>query len=364
MTEQDFPFEAFSVGEPQAKDVPDTSFVNEFNDPETPPAADQVVADVEDPTLANTDHPAPEPANGDQNEPPAPTGDPAVDTINKAEYEKVLAEKAEIEAKLAEMKSADLDENSKKIYDYIREGKLSELKEFLDIQTQDFASKSQTELLKDYLKASNPEWSNDDIDDVLSSKYGLGLDEDLLSDQDKRAYSRELKADAKKALEFFESKKANVSLPDLNPKVEAPVGPSPEEIQADLNRWDTSVTESLKDFQKLSIALKENEQFDFAVDEKTATELTEDLKALGRDVSVFFKPYIQDGKINSRKLAEDMAFLKNKESIVRSAVVAQVAKAQEDWLKSVKNTNLSPGSTAPVVQAKDDTADFIANNIF
>lgn len=359
MTEQDFPFEAFPEGGAQTLDAStDTSFVNEFADPTPPATPDQGTPNEENPTPAASQDAT------DPNTPPAPTGDPATDVVNKEAYEKVVQEKAEIEAKLAEMSQAQLDENSKKIYDYIREGKLSELKNFLDIQTQDFSAKPQDLLLRDYLKAENPEWSDDDVSDVLSSKYGLGLDEELMTDQEKRAYSRQLNADAKKALEFFEAKKAEISLPDLNPKVEQPAGPTAEEIAAQAEAWDTSVVESLKGFDKLSIAIKDNEQFDFAVDETTSTQLVEDLKTLGRDVTVFFKPYINEGKIDSRKLAEDMAFIRNKEAIIRSAVTTQVAKAQENWLKGMKNTTLTPGSTAPVVQAKDDTADFIANNIF
>lgn len=360
MTEPEFPFDAFSEGDNQTPDASkDVSFVNEFSDPATPATPDQGVPASTEPTSTEGNPPA-----ADPNTPPAPTGDPATDVVNKEMYEKVVAEKADIEAKLAEMTPAQMDENSKRIYDYIREGKLSELKDFLDLQAQDFKSKPQDELLREFLIAENPDWTNEDIDDVLSSKYGLGLDEDLLTDQEKRAYERQLKADAKKALEFFESKKAEISLPDLNPKVEQPIGQTPEEIAAQAEAWDNSVVESLKGFDKLSIAIKDNEQFDFAVDAETATQLTEDLKTLGRDITVFFKPYIKEGKIDSRRLAEDMAFLRNKEAVVRSAVVAQVAKAQDNWLKGIKNTNLQPNTNAPVVQAKDDTADFIATNIY
>ncbi len=358
MTEPEFPFEAFSEGEAQTSSAStDVSFLNEFADSAAEAKPDQGDSSAESNSATSS-------SEDSTNNPPAPTGDAATDAINKEEYERVLREKAEIEAKLAEIPNLEMDENSKKIYDYIKEGKLSELKEFLDLQTQDFASKPQDELLRQYLKAENPDWSSEDIDDVLSSKYGLGLDEELLTDQEKRAFDRQLKADAKKALEFFESKKAQISLPDLNPKTELPEGPSEEEIAAQAEAWDSSVVESLKGFDKLSISIKDNEQFEFSIDEKTATQLTEDLKALGRDITVFFKPYIKEGKIDSRKLAEDMAFLRNKEAVVRSAVVAQVAKAQENWLKGIKNTNFQPNTNAPVVQAKDDTADFIANNIY
>lgn len=359
MTEQDFPFEAFSEGGSQPADASaDVSFINEFSDPVEPVVPDQGEPISTDPPPTEGNPPAAEP-----NTPPAPSGEPVVDVINKQAYEKIVAEKAEIEAKLAEMTPAQMDENSKKIYDYIREGKLSELKSFLDLQTQDFGSKPQDELLRDFLIAQNPDWSNEDIDDVLLSKYGLGLDEDLMTDQEKRAYDRQLKADAKKALEFFESKKAQITLPDLNPKEEQPAGPTPEEISAQAEAWDNSVVESLKGFDKISIAIKDNEQFDFAVDADSATQLTEYLKTLGRDITVFFKTYINEGKIDSRKLAEDMAFLRNKEAVIRSAITTQVAKAQENWLRNTKNTQLTPQTNAPVVQAKDDIADFIVNNI-
>jgi hypothetical protein len=266
------------------------------------------------------------------------------------------------------MSQSDLDENSKVIYDYIREGKLKELNDFLSVQTQDYSSKSQDQLVAEFLKAQNPEWTTEDIEDEMSSTYGLGLDEDLLTDQERRAYGRKLKADAKEALQFFESKKSEIKLPNLNPKSNEPVIDQ-EALQAQAEEaykaWESSVSESMKDFNKISIALRENEQFDFAVGEDVSNSLIEDMKMLGKDVSVFFKPYIsEDGKVNARKLAEDMTFLRNKEAIVRSAVTQQVAKAQDDWLKGIKNTQMSPNPSAPVIQKNDDIADFIANKLF
>lgn len=355
----DFPFEAFNVTGTQTTDAStDTSFLNEFKESaESVPHETEQVEGTQPTTEANQT-------------PTTPEQELVNEVVNKSDYEKVIAEKAELESKLTSMSQSDLDENSKVIYDYIREGKLKELNDFLSVQTQDYSSKSQDQLVAEFLKAQNPEWTTEDIEDEMSSTYGLGLDEELLTDQEKRAYGRKLKADAKEALQFFESKKSEIKLPDLNPKA---VSNEPVIDQAELQaqaeeanrQWESSVSESMKDFNKISIALRENEQFDFAVGEDVMNPLIEDMKMLGKDVSVFFKPYIsEDGKVNARKLAEDMAFLRNKEAIVRSAVTQQVAKAQDDWLKGIKNTQMSPNPSAPVIQKNDDIADFIANKLF
>jgi hypothetical protein len=356
----DFPFEAFNETGAQTTDAStDTSFLNEFNQSEESVPHETEQVEVTQPTTETTQTPT------------TPEQELVNEVVNKSDYEKVIAEKAELESKLSSMSQSDLDENSKVIYDYIREGKLKELNDFLSVQTQDYSSKSQDQLVAEYLKAQNPEWTTEDIEDEMSSTYGLGLDEDLLTDQEKRAYSRKLKADAKEALQFFESKKSEIKLPNLNPVSNEPVLElkNQEELQAQAEEayklWESSVSESMKDFNKISIALKENEQFDFAVGEDVANPLIEDMKMLGKDISVFFKPYIsEDGKVNARKLAEDMAFLRNKEAIVRSAVTQQVAKAQDDWLKGIKNTQMSPNPSAPVIQKNDDIADFIANKLF
>ena len=353
----DFPFEAFEESIAQTTDAStDTSFLNEFKESteSVPHETEQV--EVTQPTTETTQTPT------------TPEQELVNEVVNKSDYEKVIAEKAELESKLTSMSQSDLDENSKVIYDYIREGKLKELNDFLSVQTQDYSSKAQDQLVAEYLKAQNPEWTTEDIEDEMSSTYGLGLDEELLTDQEKRAYGRKLKADAKEALQFFESKKSEIKLPDLNPKSNEPVIDQ-EALQAQADEaykaWESSVSESMKDFNKISIALRENEQFDFAVGEDVSNPLIEDMKMLGKDVSVFFKPYIsEDGKVNARKLAEDMAFLRNKEAIVRSAVTQQVAKAQDDWLKGIKNTQMSPNPSAPVIQKTDDLADFIANKLF
>lgn len=355
----DFPFEAFNEIGAQTTDAStDTSFLNEFNQSEESVPHETEQVEVTQPTTETTQTPT------------TPEQELVNEVVNKSDYEKVIAEKAELESKLASMSQSDLDENSKVIYDYIREGKLKELNDFLSVQTQDYSSKSQDQLVAEYLKAQNPEWTTEDIEDEMSSTYGLGLDEELLTDQEKRAYNRKLKADAKEALQFFESKKSEIKLPDLNPTSNQPATViDPGELQAQAEEayklWESSVSESMKDFNKISIALRENEQFDFAVGEDVSNPLIEDMKMLGKDISVFFKPYIsEDGKVNARKLAEDMAFLRNKEAIVRSAVTQQVAKAQDDWLKGIKNTQMSPNPSAPVIQTKDDIADFIANKLF
>lgn len=353
----DFPFEAFEGSTAQTTDAStDTSFLNEFNQSteSVPHETEQV--EVTQPTTETTQTPT------------TPEQELVNEVVNKSDYEKVIAEKAELESKLTSMSQSDLDENSKVIYDYIREGKLKELNDFLSVQTQDYSSKSQDQLVAEFLKAQNPEWTTEDIEDEMSSTYGLGLDEDLLTDQERRAYGRKLKADAKEALQFFESKKSEIKLPNLNPVSNEPVIDQ-EALQAQADEayklWESSVSESMKDFNKISIALRENEQFDFAVGEDVSNSLIEDMKMLGKDVSVFFKPYIsEDGKVNARKLAEDMTFLRNKEAIVRSAVTQQVAKAQDDWLKGIKNTQMSPNPSAPVIQKNDDIADFIANKLF
>ena len=353
----DFPFEAFNETGAQTTDAStDTSFLNEFKQSTegVPHETEQV--EVTQPTTETTQTPT------------TPEQELVNEVVNKSDYEKVIAEKAELESKLTSMSQSDLDENSKVIYDYIREGKLKELNDFLSVQTQDYSSKSQDQLVAEFLKAQNPEWTTEDIEDEMSSTYGLGLDEDLLTDQERRAYGRKLKADAKEALQFFESKKSEIKLPNLNPVSNEPVIDQ-EALQAQADEayksWESSVSESMKDFNKISIALRENEQFDFAVGEDVSNSLIEDMKMLGKDVSVFFKPYIsEDGKVNARKLAEDMTFLRNKEAIVRSAVTQQVAKAQDDWLKGIKNTQMSPNPSAPVIQKNDDIADFIANKLF
>jgi len=352
----DFPFEAFNETGAQTTDAStDTSFLNEFKQSTegVPHETEQV--EVTQPTETTQT-------------PTTPEQELVNEVVNKSDYEKVIAEKAELESKLTSMSQSDLDENSKVIYDYIREGKLKELNDFLSVQTQDYSSKSQDQLVAEFLKAQNPEWTTEDIEDEMSSTYGLGLDEDLLTDQERRAYGRKLKADAKEALQFFESKKSEIKLPNLNPVSNEPVIDQ-EALQAQADEayksWESSVSESMKDFNKISIALRENEQFDFAVGEDVSNSLIEDMKMLGKDVSVFFKPYIsEDGKVNARKLAEDMTFLRNKEAIVRSAVTQQVAKAQDDWLKGIKNTQMSPNPSAPVIQKNDDIADFIANKLF
>lgn len=358
----DFPFEdALNASTGDQGTQTDVSFLNEFNaEPPTPTDADQ----APDPTIGDN---APTGTTDDSNnlspadpEPPAPTGDALQDVIQKEEYERVLAEKAALEEKIGSMTQVELDEHSRVIYDHIKSGDLQALKEYLDIQTTDYNSVPKEDLVREYLRSKNPKWSEDDINDEMSQRFGVGIDEDLLTDQERRRYSRELLANADEALNYFESKKSEIKLPDLSPKPTEPATSNEEleRMQAEqVKQWEDSVAESLKDFSKLTIAIKDGEQFDFAID--NATELVQEMKELGKDVSVFFKPYIKEGKIDSRKLAEDMAFLKHKDSIIRTAVVNQVAKEKEDWIKGMKNTNLGNPDRSVTPQALDPLESFV-----
>lgn len=355
MTENEFPFEAFNDAPAADPSQQDVSFVDEFKE-------NPVVIDPVDPIIPAQD-------NGE----PVNSGDPAVDppvvtnSVAKEEYEKVLSEKQALEDKLSSMSKSELDEHSKTVYEYIKEGKLKELKDFLETQVADYSSKSQSELMKDYLKSTNPEWTNEDINDELESNYGLGLDEDLLSDQERRAYGRKLKADAEEALKFFESKKVSVTLPELTkPAEQAPQQTEEERLAEEkaTQEWDNSIVESLKDFTKLSVAVKDDEQFDFAISPEESTKLTEDIKALGKDISIYFKQYITpEGKVDARKLATDMAFLRNKDAIIRSAVTQQVAKANEAFIKGIKNSKVDPSPSGNVVQ-NIDTIESLVDKMF
>ena len=357
----DFEFDAIDQIDQTSSNVgqTDTTFINEFTETVTEPAPDA------EPTEPASDTPPVDTTINDSNpteEPPAPTGNDAIDAINKEEYERVLAEKQALEEQIKSLSQEELNDNSKKILEYIRENKLSELKEFLDIQTKDFGAMPKESLVADYLKETNPDWTEEDINDVLSQKYGLGIDEDLMTEQEKRAYTRDLNAKAKEALKYFEGKKSEIQLPDLSPKQAVDTVDAAEvaRLQEEaLMEWESSVSESLKDFNKLSVDVKEGEQFDFALNEEATKELIQDMKTLGKDVSVFFKPYINEGKINARKLAEDMSFLKNKEAIIKVAVAQQVAKAQEDWLKGIKNTSIGTQDRSVTPESRDILESFV-----
>ena len=357
----DFPFEdALSTDGGNEGTQTDVSFMNEFNvEPPADVSPDQVDAPLaSDPSQnigdasVNTDEPPVDP--------PAPTGDAAVDAVNKEEYERVLAEKAELEQKIGSMTQVELDEHSRVIYDHIKSGDLKALKEYLDVQTTDYSTVAKEDLVREFLRAKNPRWTEDDINDEMSQKFGIGLEEDLLTDQEKRRYNRELLANADEALNYFESKKSEIKLPDLTPKPAEPAMSTEEveRMQAEqVKEWEDNVTESLKDFGKLNISIMDGEQLEFAIE--NAEELIQDVKTLGKDVSVFFKPYIKEGKIDARKLAEDMAFLKNKDSIVRAAVVKQVAKEKEDWIKGIKNTQTNPSDRNIQPEQRDILESFV-----
>ena len=54
-----------------------------------------------------------------------------------------------------------------------------------------------------------------------------------------------------------------------------------------------------------------------------------------------------------------MAFLKHKDSIIRTAVVNQVAKEKEDWIKGIKNTSMGVSDRSVTPEQKDVLESFV-----
>lgn len=126
----------------------------------------------------------------------------------------------------------DLDAEQEKIYQYIKEGKETELSEYLTMKNTDFKALEPDYLLKLYLEDNKPHLNEDDVNDLLVDKYGFG--KEPLSEEDKAlmskgeidAYEKELRANAlarkeaiAEAVSYFEKQKSELTLPDL-PKQE------------------------------------------------------------------------------------------------------------------------------------------------
>jgi hypothetical protein len=129
------------------------------------------------------------------------------------------------------------------------------------------------------------------------------------------------------------------------------------EFQQARQLYESSIDDGLKSFEGFNVNYKDEEvQFDgkYALSQEEKAELQNDLKSF--DLESFYGPrYYKDGKYDTKQLAEDIYFLKNRDKIVNSMVTQAVSKAKADLLRGMKNIDYNNNPRPAAVQ---DTSDY------
>jgi len=251
-----------------------------------------------------------------------PTEQPKAETKVEKSVSEILAEltdgklksKEEIEA-LFEKANAPKEyksEFAKQLDEYVAKG--GDPKKFLEYQTKDYSQHTEGDLIKLKLIEENPELTQREVDALFNKKYGY-YDEDDDSDEAVAARA-EQRLEAKKALQFFETKKVK----DL----EAPIDErqkAAEDYLAQQKVWEETHTKEVDSFFSEKDALK----FEFAIQDSAdkdklipqvfewklnATD-KQNLVEAQKKVSLLSYCTDEGGRINQEKLAMVTEFAKN-----------------------------------------------------
>jgi len=314
-------------------------------DPADPKPADPNPADPVDPKPADPVDPKPadpadpkpadpvDPKPADPVDPQKKILDPDPDT--KADFGTLLSEQTggrfksveEIDAALSEApEKAFANEQVAKLNEYVKQG--GKFEDFARTQTVDYAKLSDVEAIATDLQLFEGDGlSAEDIQFLMNEKYGVTDD---ASDAQKKMAQINIKRDAlaaKKRLSEHQEKWATPAQPDQGATADQ---------DAVLANWKQSLTSGVDGTEKVSIALGEDNGFDFKLDDTIKASIKEKYA----DPRSLLKRYQKaDGTDDVAKFVREMAILENFEVIAKLLHAHSKVDGKESVLEDLNNPN-------------------------
>lgn len=238
------------------------------------------------------------------------------------------------------------NELSEAVYQMLLEGKTEEIFEILG--TKQFAADVQNmedeDVLKAYIKVSNPDFDDQDIEDEFNESYAIDeyqFDESKLKREQKKL-SQRIKNDVQDAKEFFESLAQDIKLPDFSRQVEqAPQEDT--EMEAMIQEQRSLYLQSLQGVESRIGTLPfqwKDEKANMSVSGKfdiPAQELSKYRQAAENLEDYQVNRYYKDGQYMSDKMVKELYIADNFEKILNSAISQAVNQTRLEMLKQSKN---------------------------
>lgn len=238
------------------------------------------------------------------------------------------------------------NELSEAVYQLILEGKTEEVFEILG--TRQFAADVQNmddeDVLKAYIKVSNPDFDDQDVEDEFNETYGIDeyqFDESKLKREQKKL-SQRISNDVQDAKEFFESIAQDIKLPDFSRQVEqAPQEDT--EMEAMIQEQRSLYLQSLQGVESRIGTLPfqwRDEKANMSVSGKfdiPAQELSKYRQAAENLEDYQVNRYYKDGQYMSDKMVKELYIADNFEKILNSAISQAVNQTRLEMLKQSKN---------------------------
>ena len=280
------------------------------------------------------------------------------------------------------------NEDSKKVFEYLKEGKVEDVLSVYQQQKQlENIEKLDTDgILKLKLKYENPELTEDEIDDEFQSRYGVDepdIDEDLddASDIDKakKKYEREKaamerlkKKDLKEAKDFLQEKKKEIVLPDIQtstPQQQQAVSNEAEEaaVMEFRNKYLQAIPSTIDEIVGFESKYKDSElEFNttYVIDANEKASLKDKMENF--TLQDYFMPrYIDEkGDFDTEAIAHDLYVLENFDKIVEAHVSQAVNQAKSFFVKGLKNANFQESVSRRLPDEQQASQDEMVNFFF
>ena len=287
----------------------------------------------------------------------------------------IKGEREELKTLREKVKEQDFaNEDSKKVYDYLREGKEDDLYNFLNQKKQveklskaDLTDKSiAAELVKFGIQRENPNLTSDDVDFLFKQKYSIPKEpkeEDFAIDTDYEAalgtwkeqvqnIEKGMVIEAKMQQPKLAQLQQEIVLPDIR-KEQQSNAPSQEDLAA-LQQMQQSFLQTVKTsvdgFKGFDVNVKDKDvdyvvSYAPSVEEKTlVSEKLNEFAQSGFDANVVLAErwVNKDGKsLNVEQMVKDLSLIYSNEKQSQKLVADAANKRLELYLKEKKNINLN-----------------------
>jgi hypothetical protein len=247
------------------------------------------------------------------------------------------------------------NETSKGVYELLTQGKIAEVYDILHKKqmAETINSKPDDAVLKAYIKATNPEFDESEVEDEYNEKYTIdefAFDDSKLSREQKKLNQR-IKADVDSAKQFFNKMAEDIKLPVLQQnQQQEPVNDT--EAQEERIKYLTSLQSAESKAKQIPFSWKDDKA-GISINGKFDIQPSDLSKYRGAAENIeehFANRYYKEGKYNGELLLTDLYVADNLPKIVSAAVSQAVTQTRLAMLKQNKNitfTNEPSGTFKP-----------------
>jgi hypothetical protein len=278
------------------------------------------------------------------------------------------------------------NETSKKVFEYLKEGKVDE---FLNVYQQQQKLTNLDKLdtdnvLKLKMKYENPELSDDEIEEEFNYKYSLeqpDIDEDLDSPEEiakeKKRFEREKinmerlkKKDLKEAKDFLKSKKEEIVLPNIETSpTQQPQSNDVDEaaIKEFRDKYLGTIATTIDEIVGFGSKYKDSElEFEttYVIDPQDKAGLKDKMQNF--TLQDYFVPrYInEDGTFDTETIAHDLYVIENLDKIIDAHVSQAVNQTKSMLVKGLKNANFQESVSRRLPDEQQMSQDDMVNFFF